>query len=338
MVECLLKGGTMHLRVLGSWRAGLSIAALVLLQPVFATPRLISLIYNSPPESRQQIGAAEFHRKLEALAGKRLIVDERGSNVLGSELAILTATRAGAVDLTVLTGSVVSSVVPELSVFDIPFLFRDEAHAKAVSDGPVGSAIASKFTDKGLVLLAIGKQGFRNITNSKRPIRTPADLKGLKMRVIPNEIYQMTFKALGAEVVPMDFPLVYAALKDGRIDGQENPVQTITGSRFYEVQKYLSLTRHFFAPIVFVASRATFEQLSGEEQELVRTAARNGAEATWQVGAEFEAKRIDELRLAGMDVVDQVERRAFVDAVKSLDPEFERLFGKQLLAEIRSTR
>lgn len=115
-------------------------------------------------------------------------------------------------------------------------------------------------------------------------------------------------------------------------------MQTITGSRFYEVQKYLSLTRHFFAPIVFVASRATFEQLSGEEQELVRTAARNGAEATWQVGAEFEAKRIDELRLAGMDVVDQVERRAFVDAVKSLDPEFERLFGKQLLAEIRSTR
>jgi tripartite ATP-independent transporter DctP family solute receptor len=222
-----------------------------------------------------------------------------------------------------------------MGVFDIPFLFRDAAHAKAVAQGPIGAAIAAKFADKELTLLALGKQGFRNITNSKRPIRTPDDLKGLKFRVIPNPIYQMTFKALGADVMPMDFPLVYAALKDGRLDGQENPVPTIAGSRFYEVQKYLTLSGHFFAPIAFVANRAMFEQLDPSDQAALIAAAKAGAEATWQ--AQLDAKKLEDLRSGGMEVIETFDRQAFVDAVKPLDGEFEKRFGKDLLAAIRST-
>ncbi|MET3994544.1 tripartite ATP-independent transporter DctP family solute receptor [Bradyrhizobium sp. JR7.2] len=329
----------MHRQVLGLWKAGSIVAAaagLLVLQSAAASPRLISLAFNSQLGSPQQIGADEFRQKLVASAGKRIVIDERATNALGSENAILAATRAGSVDMAVLSGSVVSSVVPELGVFDIPFLFRDTAHAKAVAQGPAGAAIATKFADKGLTLLAIGRQGFRNVTNSKRPVRSPEDIKGLKIRVIPNEIYQMTFKALGAEVVPMEFPLVYTALKDGRLDGQENPVPTIAGSRLYEVQKYLTLTGHFFAPIAFVANRAMFEQLPPADQAMLIALAKEGAEATWQ--AKLDAASLEQVRSGGMDVIETFDRQPFVDAVKPLDQEFEKRFGKDLLAAIRSTR
>ena len=310
-------------------------STLLSLHPVIASPRMISLAFNSQLQAPQQFGSDEFRRKLLELAGKRIVVDERGSGALGSENAILAATRTGAVDMAVISGGVVSSVVPELGVFDIPFLFRDAAHAKAVAQGPVGAAIAAKFADKGLTLLALGKQGFRHITNSKHPIRTPDDLKGLKIRVIPNEIYPMTFKALGAEVMPMDFPLVYAALKDGRLDGQENPVPTIANSRFYEVQKYLTLTGHFFAPIGFVANRAMFEALDPSDQAVLIAAAKAAAEVTWQ--AQLDAPKLEQVRSGGMEVIEKVDRQPFLDALKPLDQEFEKRFGKELIAAIRST-
>jgi len=327
----------MRRRTRGSRLAGPIIAAstLLFISPAIAAPRLISLCFNSQWQAPQQFGSDVFREKLLALNGKRFVVDQRGSGALGSENAVLAATRAGAVDLTVISGGVVSSVVPELGVFDIPFLFRDAAHAKAVAQGPVGAAIAAKFADKGLTLLALGKQGFRNITNSKHPIRAPDDLKGLKIRVIPNDVYLMTFKALGAEAVPMEFPLVYAALKDGRLDGQENPVPTIANSRFYEVQKYLTLSGHFFAPIAFIANRAMFEQLDPSDQAALIAAAKAGAEATWQ--AQLDAPRLEQLRSGGMEVIDKVDRQPFVDAVKPLDAEFEKRFGKDLIAAIRST-
>lgn len=302
-----------------------------------ASPTLVSLLYNSNANSPQQIGSDAFRAAMLARMQDRVAVDERGSAVVGSENAILAATQAGAVNLAVMSASVVASAVPDLGVFDIPFLFRDPAHAKAVAQGSVGAAIASKFPDKGLILLAIGKQGFRNVTNSKRPIRTPSDLAGLKIRVIPNEVYQMTFKTLGAEVVPMEFPLVYSALKDGRIDGQENPVSTIAGSRFQDVQKYLSLTGHFFASIVFIANRDFFQSLNPADQEALVAAAKAGAEATWQAGGEADAKAIDDLRKGGMEVIETVDRQPFIDALKVLDPEFEKRFGKDTLAAIRST-
>ncbi|MCP3473234.1 TRAP transporter substrate-binding protein [Bradyrhizobium sp. CCGUVB1N3] len=320
---------------------GLISAVLVLsvlgLMPATGTPQMVSLVFNSAQQAPQQIGSDEFRRKLVELAENRIILDERGGNTLGSETAILAALRGGVVDMATLSGSVVSSAVPEFGVFDVPFLFRDAAQAKAVAEGPVGAALAKRFADKGLVLLAIGKQGFRNITNSKRPIRSPADLQGLKIRVLPNEVYQMTFKALGAEVVPMEFTLVYSALRDGRIDGQENPVMTIATSHLEEVQKHVSLTGHFFAPIAFVANRDMFQALKPADQATIIAAAKAGAEATWKAGAEEEAKKLDELRKGGMEIIEKVDRQPFIDAVKPLEPEFEKRFGKDVLAQIRAT-
>jgi TRAP-type transport system periplasmic protein len=318
--------------------AGSMVAASSLLLPhrAQASTRMVSLAFNSQQQNPQQLAADEFRNKLLGWPGRHFVIDARAGNSLGSENIILAAAQAGAVDVAVISGGVVSATVPEMSVFDIPFLFRDTAHAKAVAQGPVGIAIAAKFADKKLTLLAFGKQGFRNLTNSKHPVRTPADVKGLKIRVIPNETYKMTFEALGADVVPMEFPLVYAALKDGRLDGQENPVATIAASRFYEVQKYLTLSGHFFAPIALVANRAMFEQLDPGEQEALIAAAKAGAEVTWQ--AELDGPKLGDLRAGGMEVLETFDRQAFVDAVKPLDAEFEKRFGKELIAAIRSTR
>jgi tripartite ATP-independent transporter DctP family solute receptor len=310
---------------------------LPLASPVDASPKMISLVFSSLLQSPQQVGGERLRQKLMESAGDHLIVDKRAGIAVGSENAILAATQAGSVDISVLTASIVGSSVPAMGVFDIPFLFRDPAQAKAIADGPAGALVAAKFRDKGLVLLAIGLQGFRNITNSKRPIREPADLKGLKIRVVPNPVYAMTFKALGAEVVPMEYPLVYGALKDGRIDGQENPLQTIVSSHLQNVQKYLSITSHFFSAIVFIANRETFEKLDPADQALIIAAAKQGADATWHTGDDAEAKRLDLLRSAGMEIVDTINRQPFVDAVKPLDPEFEKMFGKDLLAAVRST-
>ena len=302
-----------------------------------ASPRMLSITYNASIGNPQQVAADALVQELKTRLSGRVVVDVRGGNTPGSENALVAATLAGAVDITIVTGPVIGPVVPEFSVFDVPFLFRDSAHVKAVVEGPIGTAIAAKFPEKGLVLLTIGEQGFRNVTNSKHPIRSPADLKGLKIRVLPNEIYKMTFQALGADVVPMEFPGVYSALKDGRIDGQENPYASILGARFQEVQKYMTLTGHFFAPIAFVMNRETFESFDPADQQAIMDAAKASADAERLYIATAAAKQLAALKQAGMEVVETFDRQPFIDAVKPLEPEFEKRFGKDLLAAIRAT-
>jgi tripartite ATP-independent transporter DctP family solute receptor len=301
-----------------------------------AAPRMVTLAFVSQLKNPQQVGGDAMRDKLLSTYSKRFVIDQRVGNALGGEGFIVSAARSGSVDIAVSSGGVVSGIVPEMSVFDIPFLFRDEAHAKAVMTGPIAAKLQPAFAAKGLVLLAFGKQGFRNLTNSRHPIRSPADLKGLKIRVVPNDMYLMTFKALGADASPLDYPLLYGALKDGRLDGQENPLSSIEGSRMYEVQKYLTMSGHFFAPIAFVANREMFEKLDPADQQALMVAAKAGAEATWQM--QQDGERLTQLKNAGMQVVDQVDRQPFIDAVKPLEPEFEKRFGKDVIAAIRSTR
>lgn len=304
----------------------------------WASPRLISVLTNAATESPQKVGADAFRHELHARLGRRVYADARNSEALGSENAILAAVRAGAADVAILSGPAVGPVVPEFGVYDVPFLFRDAAHVRAVANGPIGAAIAAKFPAKGLVLLAVGEQGFRHVTNSKRPIRTPADLKGLKIRVLPNEVYKTTFRTLGADPVPMEFPLVYAALKENRIDGQENPAVTIDGSRFQNVQKYVSQTAHFYAPAAIVMNRETYEAFDPEDRKALVEAAVAAADATRSFGARTAAEAFKRLTDGGMELVENVDRQAFVDALKAAEPEFEKRFGKDTLAAIRATR
>jgi TRAP-type C4-dicarboxylate transport system substrate-binding protein len=148
----------------------------------------------------------------------------------------------------------------------------------------------------------------------------------------------MTFRALGAEVVPMEFPLVYAALKDARIDGQENPITTIVGSGLQQVQKHLTLTQHFFAPIAVVMNREMFERFEPADRKVLIEAARAAVERVRNSTSGNDAKGLERLKQDGMEVVETVDRQPFIDAVRSLEPEFEKRFGKDLLAAIKTAR
>lgn len=313
-------------------------SALALAAGARASTRMISLGFNSAPGGPQQVGADAFNREIAERTGGQLIIDERGGVTLGSENALVAAAQSGALDLTVVSGPVVGPVVPEFGVFDVPFLFRDSAHVKAVAEGPIGARIAAAFGSKGLTLLAIGEQGFRNVTNSRHKVTVPADLKGLRIRVLPNETYKMTFRAFGADAVPMEFPLVYSALKDGRIDGEENPVVIIAANRFQDVQKYLTLTGHFYAPVAFIMNRDSYQSLDPAMQTTVSEAAKAAAEATRSASAKAISRSLAELKQGGMQVTEHFDRQAFIEAVNVLEPEFEQRFGKEMLIAIRSTR
>ncbi|HVJ54950.1 MAG TPA: TRAP transporter substrate-binding protein [Aliidongia sp.] len=302
-----------------------------------ATPRVVSVVFNGGPDSPQQIGAEAFRQAIRAHFGDKLAVDLRGGSTLGSENSLILAVQNGAADFAVLTGPAVGPVVPNFGIFDVPFLFRDTAHVQHVVDGPIGTSIASNFPAKGLVLLAVGEQGFRNITNSKRPIQTASDVKGLKMRVVPNEIYQMTFRTLGADAVPLDLPLLYAALKDNRVDGEENPVATVAVSHFQDVQKYMSLTGHFYSALAFIENLETSQKFSPADAAAIAAAAREAAETTRTASAAARQKYLDELKKSGMQIVESVDRDSFVAALAPLEPQFEERFGKDKLAAIRAT-
>ncbi len=139
--------------------------------------------------------------------------------------------------------------MPELGVFDLPFLFTNEKEADAVLDGPFGKYIADKLPGFGVVNLSYWENGFRNLTNSKRAVSKAEELTGLKVRVMQNNIFLDSFKSMGTNATPMAFGEVFAALETHAIDGQENPLVTIDTSKFYEVQKYLTLTRHAYTPV-----------------------------------------------------------------------------------------
>jgi tripartite ATP-independent transporter DctP family solute receptor len=302
-----------------------------------AAPRLFTIIINAMSESPQSVGAIAFRQELAARFGDKMKVDIRNGDAIGSENALLAGVKGGAADVTFVTGATVPPVVPDYGVYDVPFLFRSSAHLKAVSTGPVGETIAAKFTDKGLVLLGVGEQGFRYVTNSRGPIRTPADMKGLKIRILPNDVYTAAFKALGAEPVGMEFPLVYAALKEKRIDAEENPASTVVSSRFNEVQKYLSKTGHTYSTVAIVMNRDTWDAFDAEGHKALMQAAGVAADATRVAAAKAAEASLDQLSKAGMQIA-EVDQQSFIDALKPAEPDFERRFGKSTLDAIRAIR
>jgi TRAP-type transport system periplasmic protein len=301
--------------------------------PREVTPREITIVANNAKLDAANALRTEF---LHGTDG-RIAVDVRVGPTLGSEGDLVTAVRKGEADIALLTGAVIPNAVPLYGVFDVPFLFRDAAQARRVIAGPVEARIAEAFPKSGLVLLGIGEQGFRDITNSKRPIVTPADLHGLTMRVIPNDLYKMAFEAFGARVVPMDFTLLHAALIDGRVDGQENPTSSVWSSGFQDAQRYLSLSHHVYSTVGIIMNKDTYDTL-GPEDRAALAAAVQVARARLQEGADKDnAASLAELRKAGMVVNDHVERDAFLAALAPLEPEFDKRFGHDLLEQIRQT-
>lgn len=210
--------------------------------------------------------------------------------------------RSGTLDIVVASTSPLVGLVPQLGVFDLPFLFANEKEADAVLDGPVGQKISERLLGVGLVNLSYWENGFRNMTNSRHPIQKWEDLQGLKVRVMQNNVFIDTFSNMGANAVPLAYGELYTALETKAIDGQENPYANIYSAKFYEAQEYLSITQHAYTPAVVMYSKRLWDQLSKDEQAAFTACATVSREKERQVNREQANEALAKLKQFGMTI------------------------------------
>ena len=294
----------------------------------------ISIAQNS----HQGIAIDTFGKEVEKRTGGRYKVQSFYSGSLGGERESIEAVQLGTQELTFSSSGPVPNFVPEAKILDIPFLFRDKAHARAVLDGPIGQEMLAKFEPKGFKALAWGENGIRHMTNSKRSVNGPDDLKGLKMRTMENPVHVAAYKGLGIVTTPMAFPEVFTALQQGTVDGQENPLSVIMASKFDQVQKHLTLTGHVYSPGIFLMSKPAFDKLSAADKQAFLDAAKEGVKANRARVDEDDAKGVTELRSKGMTVIENVDKAKFVTMLAPVNAEFEKQFGKANIERIRNVK
>lgn len=282
----------------------LAAGALLAAAPAFAQfqERTIKFTNGVNEDHPVGVGVKRMQEVLAAKTGGKLKIAAFWGGAAGGDLQATQALRAGTQEMVCTSSSPLVGIVKELGVFDLPFLFASEKEADAVLDGPAGQYFNKKLEDAGLVNLAYWENGFRNLTNSRKPVTKVEDFDGIKLRVMQNNIFLDTFRTLGTNAVPMPFPEVFTALETKTIDGQENPFVTIETSKFNEVQKYLSVTRHAYTPFLVLYSKKLFDQLSPQEQAVLREAAMEGQKAQRAANRTLNEKSLTSLRTKGMQV------------------------------------
>lgn len=247
-------------------------------------------------------GVRAFNECLQNKSDGKMKLTAYWSGSLGDDIQATQALRSGTQEAVITSSSPLVGLVPALGAFDLPFLFADEKEADAIVDGDFGRFMDEKLLEQGLVNLAYWENGFRQLTNSKRPVTKWEDFEGMKIRVMQNNIFLDTFSNLGANPTPMAFSEVFSALETGAIDAQENPFVTIDTSKFYEVQKYVSVTNHAYTPFLVLFSKQIFDQYSDEEQAAVRECAIVGRDVQREAIRELSNESLDVIKNAGIEV------------------------------------
>jgi tripartite ATP-independent transporter DctP family solute receptor len=277
-----------------------------------------------------------FAREVEKRTNGRYKVQNFYAGALGAERESIEGVQLGTLDLTMTSTGPVPNFVPEVAILDIPFLFRDYAHARAVLDGPIGQDLLKKFDAKGIKALAWGENGFRHMTNNKHPVNTPDDLKGLKMRTMENPIHIEAYRQFGILPTPMAFTEVFTALQQGTVDGQENPLSVITSAKLEQVQKYLSLTGHVYSPALILMSKVQFDKLSPADQQAFADAAKEAVKANRARIDDDEKRAVGELRAKGMAVVDTLDKSKFQATLSPVYTDFAKKFGQENIDRIKN--
>jgi len=289
-------------------------------------------------DSHQGVGLVVFAKEIEKRTNGRYIIKNFYSGALGGERESIESVQLGTQELTLTSTGPIPNFVPEAKIFDIPFLFRDKAHAHAVLDGPIGQEMLKQFEPKGFKALGWAENGVRHMTNNKRSVNQPDDLKGLKMRTMENPIHIAAYKTFGIVPTPMAFPEVFTALQQGTVDGQENPLSVIMAAKFDQVQKHLSLTGHVYSPAIWLMNKAAFDKLSAADKQAFLDAAKEGTKANRARVAADDAKGVDELRKRGMTVVENLDKSKFVMTMAPASADFEKQFGKPAIDAIRNVK
>lgn len=298
--------------------------------------KVIKIGYAVSRDSHYGAGADAFCAEIEKHSAATFKCSQAPNATLGNEREMVEAAQIGSLDVAFVSSGTVGNFVPDIRVLDVPFLFRDYAHARATLDGAIGQKLLAAFPPKGLIAMAWGENGFRHITTSSRAVRTPADLANIKLRTMENRVHVDSFKALGALPTPMAWPEVYTALQQGTIDGQENPLSILVTAKLWQVQKHLALTGHVYSPTLLIASPALWKSLSADDQKLFLAAARAGAQAQRDRVSREDQTAIALLEREGM-TVSRPDNAAFRDALAPTFKKFEASFGPALAA-IRAAR
>jgi TRAP-type transport system periplasmic protein len=300
--------------------------------------QVLKIGYLLPQDSQIGAGASAFAEEVAKHTGGKYRIEQYPSSALGGEMEMIKGVQANQIDIAFITNPPFSKLLPELGIFDIPFIFRDARHACGVLDGPAGKDYLAKISGLGVVALAWGENGMRHLTNSKHAVKTPADLQGLKLRVPQSPIMVEAFQSLGAQVEPLAFPALYSALETGKFDAQENPIATIVSAKFGKVQKHLSMTGHIYSWAVFIMSKEAYEDLTAEEKTAFAEAARTGGITSRKYAQDAEKKGVESLRAAGMEVTTTIDRDAFQAALKPAYAKFTAQFGAEQVERIRNSQ
>ena len=300
----------------------------------------IKMSVTTPSESSPwNVGAKKWAELVKERSKGRIEVKVFSDGQLGKgERELLEALQQGTIDIYVGSTAPISNFSPSMGILDIPFLFRDYAHADKVLDGALGVSLLADIEKSGFHGLAFWENGFRNLTNSKVAVKTPADAKGMKIRTQENKIHLTAWKIAGVNPVPMAWGEVYGALQQKIIDGQENPIAVIYSAKINEVQKFLSLTQHVYSPAVVIVSQKKWQGIPKEDQEMLLKTAREVAQFQRKLGREAEEKQISELASKGMNITKDVDKEAWQKAMQPAFAEFAGQFGKDKIDAILNTK
>lgn len=285
------------------------------------------------------LASVRFKELVEKKLPERFEVQVFANAQLGDDVRATEAVRMGSLEMVIPSASPLVGLVPEFMVLDLPFLFPNAEAADKVLDGAPGKFLADKLAEKGLVILAYFENGFRDLTNSKKEVRKPADLSGLKIRTMENPIHLAAWKALGANPTPMPFSEVFTAMQQHTIDGQENPIPTIYLNKFYEVQGYTTLTNHVYGPHIMLINKKLFDSFTADEQKVLLESAQEAAVFQRATNRKMATDYVSELRKNGMTVTEltPAELKAFQDAVQPIYTQFEDKIGKDLIKMVQDT-
>lgn len=264
--------------------------------------RIIRFGYGLNEQSNQGRAAKVFADEVARLSGGKMQIRAIGAAALGSDVQMQQALIGGAQEMMVGSTATLVGITKEMAIWDTPFLFNNEKEADAILDGPVGQKVMDKLQEKGLVGLVYWENGFRNLTNSRKPVRSVDDFSGIKLRVMQNPVFIETFRTLGADAVPMAFSELFTALETKAVDGQENPFNTILSSKFYEVQPHLAVTNHVYSPWIMLVSKRYWDRLSAAEKKVLMDAAVKSRDFERKDTREEGAKALAQLKAKGMQV------------------------------------
>lgn len=313
------------------------LALTVFAAPAAAATINLKLADNQPPDYPTVVGDNEFARLVNEKSGGRIVIEVFAGGVLGDEKSVMEAVQLGGIELARVNAQPLSDFSKSLRVLSLPYLFRDADHLWKVLDGPIGDELLNSLANSRMMGLAYYDSGSRSFYNSKRAVKTPADMKGLKIRVQQSELMMGLVSALGASPTPMPYGEVYTSLQSGVIDGAENNWPSYYSTSHYEVAKYFTLDHHSRTPEVVIMSKVAWDKLTPEDQKLLKECARASEAAQKKSWADYEKKSIDAVKAKGNTIIEVEDLTAWQNAVKPL---VEKMGAdhKDLITRIQNTK